>query len=70
MASRVPTACEAIPLDVLLASVPSLPRALLSRLTARMIDRMDELDGDTDLESDDNDCCAACNDDPGGVSIH
>jgi hypothetical protein len=44
MASRAP-AYDATPLDVLLASVPSLPRAILSRLTARMIDRMDELDG-------------------------
>lgn len=47
MASRAP-AYEPAPLDVLLASVPSLPRALLSRLTARMIDRMGELDGDID----------------------
>ena len=30
----------------LLAAIPSLPRAELSRLTERMIDRMDELDGD------------------------
>lgn len=70
MASRAPNACNAVPLDVLLASVPSLPRALLSRLTARMIERLDELDGDTDLEPDDTDCCAAGDDDPGGVSIH
>lgn len=68
MASRA-SAYEAAPLDVLLASVPSLPRALLSRLTARMIDRMDELDGDPDLERDE-DCCAAGDDDPGGMSIH
>jgi hypothetical protein len=48
MASRAP-AYDATPLDVLLASVPSLPRAILARLTARMIDRLEELDGDTDL---------------------
>ena len=52
MASRAPTADSATPLDVLLASVPSLPRALLSRLTARMIDRMDKLEGNTDLGPD------------------
>jgi hypothetical protein len=52
MASRA-SAYGATPLDVLLASVPSLPRALLSRLTARMIERMDELDGDPELEDDD-----------------
>ena len=34
----------------LLASIPSLPRAELSRLTERLIDRMDELDGDPDIE--------------------
>lgn len=53
MASRAP-AFTGTPLDVLLASVPSLPRAILSRLTARMIDRLDELDGDTDLEPTEN----------------
>ena len=34
----------------LFAVIPSLPRAELARLTERMIDRMDELDGDPDLE--------------------
>lgn len=32
------------------AAIPSLPRAELSRLTECMIDRMDEIDGDPDLE--------------------
>ena len=68
MASRAP-AFEAPPLDVLLASVPSLPRAILARLTTRMIERMDELDGDPELEGDE-DCCAAGDDDPAGVSVH
>ncbi len=35
---------------MLFAAIPSLPRAELSRLTERMIDRMDEIDGDPDLE--------------------
>jgi hypothetical protein len=34
----------------LLASIPSLPRAELSRIADRLIDRMDEIDGDPDLE--------------------
>jgi hypothetical protein len=34
----------------LFAAIPSLPRAELARLTTRMIDRMDEIDGDPDLE--------------------
>jgi hypothetical protein len=64
MASRAP-AYDATPLDVLLASVPSLPRAILARLTARMIERLDELDGDTDLEPE-TECGAAGNDMIGG----
>lgn len=60
MTSRAST-YDATPLDVLLASVPSLPRAILSRLTARMIERLDEPDGDTDLEPE-PDCCAAGDD--------
>jgi len=36
-----------------LAGIPSLPRAELARITERLIDRMDELDGDTDLEPED-----------------
>lgn len=44
-----------VPLDVLLATLPSLPRPVLSRLTARMIERLDELDGDPDFEEDNED---------------
>jgi hypothetical protein len=40
-----------VPLDVLLATQPSLPRPILSRLTARMIERLDEIDGDPDEEA-------------------
>ena len=36
--------------NALLALIPSLPRAALARITTRMIDRMDEIDGDPDLE--------------------
>lgn len=38
------------PVSVMLAAIPSLPRAELARLTMRMIDRMDVIDGDPDLE--------------------
>jgi hypothetical protein len=34
----------------LFAAIPVLPRAELARLTERMIDRMDQIDGDPDLE--------------------
>ena len=36
------------------AAIPSLPRPELARLTERMIDRMDEIDGDPDLEQEEN----------------
>lgn len=36
--------------NMLLARIPSLPRATLAHLTMLMIDRMDEIDGDSDLE--------------------
>ena len=39
-----------LPLNVALAIVPTLPRPILSRLVARAIERLDELDGDADLE--------------------
>ena len=44
-------------LPTLLSVIPSLPRPVLARLTARMIERLDELDGDPDLEDDDEDSC-------------
>ena len=34
----------------LFAAIPSLPRAELAGLTTRMIDRVDEIDGDADRE--------------------
>lgn len=45
MATRLEAAA---PLDRLFAVLPSLPRPLLARLTARLIERLDEIDGDPD----------------------
>jgi len=42
--------CDAASPAKLFAAIPSLPRSALSRLTQAMIDRMDEIDGDPDLE--------------------
>jgi hypothetical protein len=42
----------ALPLSAALEIIPSLPRQLLSRLVARAIERLDEMDGDTDIEPD------------------
>lgn len=39
-----------LPPDAVFALIPSLPRCELARLTDRMINRMDEIDGDPDLE--------------------
>ena len=48
-----------------LAVLAALPAPILADLTARLIDRLDALDGDADAEPDaDNDCCPAGDDDP------
>lgn len=41
---------DALPLEALLGAIPSLLRLILSRLTSRLIKRMDEIDGDPDCE--------------------
>lgn len=46
----VGTGSERLPADIALAIIPSLPRAQLEQLVQRLVDRMDEEDGDTDLE--------------------
>ena len=47
--------------EMMMAAIPSLPRVMLARLTARLIDRMDYLDGDCDIElnGDESDHTAA-----------
>ena len=45
---------RALPLDLLLAAIPSLPRAALNALVDQAIERMDEDDGDPDLEFEDD----------------
>jgi hypothetical protein len=54
MALRVlASAGGSAPLDQLLSTIPSLPRPLLDRLVARMIEHLDDLDGDADHEEPD-----------------
>ncbi len=43
-----------LPVDMLLATIPSLPRATLNHLVDRAIDRMDQDDGDPDDEEDED----------------
>jgi hypothetical protein len=56
-----------LPLSAVLASIPSYPRPVIERLCSRLIDHLDERDGDADLEPDDHaedDDPAECNGDP------
>ena len=43
-------AASSLPLDLILDTIPSLPRPLLARMVAKMIDRLDSMDGDADIE--------------------
>lgn len=53
MATRIEHADQ--PLDSLLAILPSMPRPVLARLTARLIEQMDLIDGDPDEQQSDGD---------------
>ncbi len=44
-----------LPIEAVLSAIPQLPRPALNRLVARMIDRLDDMDGDHDLEPDADD---------------
>lgn len=46
---------SALPLSVALALIPSLQRPMLARFVARAIERLNDLDGDPDLEDGDED---------------
>lgn len=41
---------HSLPADIALSLIPSLPRAHLEQLVQRLVDRLDEEDGDPDLE--------------------
>ncbi len=47
-----PGRAAVLPMDAMLAAIPQFPRPALNRLVGRMIDRLDEMDGDPDLEPD------------------
>jgi hypothetical protein len=57
MASHAPDfgRASALPLSTVLASIPSYPRPVIERLVVRLIEHLDEQDGDSDLEPD-NEC--------------
>jgi hypothetical protein len=59
---------SALPLSAVLGAIPSYPRSMIERLVARLIDHLDEQDGDPDLEPNgdefEEDDPAECNGDP------
>ena len=59
---------SALPLSAVLGAIPSYPRPLIQRLVSRLIDHLDEQDGDPDLEPTgdefEEDDPAECNGDP------
>lgn len=57
-----PGRAAVMPVDAVLATIPKLPRAAIDRLVARMIERLDETDGNLDAEPDDEDQCGAGDD--------
>ena len=55
VATQISGGASAHPLDAALAFLPSLPRPALARLVTRMIERLDQIDGDYELEEDNED---------------
>jgi hypothetical protein len=55
VATQISGGASALPFDAALAILPSLPRPVLSRLVTRMIERLDQIDGDDEREEDDED---------------
>lgn len=50
-----PGRAAVLPIEAALSAIPQLPRPALDRLVARMIDRLDDMDGDPDLKPDADD---------------
>lgn len=57
---------EALPLAAVLSAIPSYPRPVIERLVTRMIEHLDEQDGDSDLEPEPVECDGSP--EPEGVS--
>ena len=53
MASHAPDfgRASALPLSAVLGTIPSYPRPIIERLVARLIEHLDEQDGDSDSEA-------------------
>ncbi len=55
---------QALPLGLIGQAIPMLTRHELAAITERLLERLDEIDGDPELEDDNEDCCASHDDDP------
>ena len=53
---------SALPLSLIAQAIPMLTRHDLEALTERLIDHLDQIDGDTDVEDGDEDRCEAGDD--------
>jgi len=53
----------ALPLEAVLAAIPSYPRPVIERLVMRLIERLDEQDGDTDIEPNCDELDGNCSED-------
>lgn len=55
---RIGRGASRLPADLALSLIPSLPRPMLERLAQRIIDHLDDTDGDIDVEAngDEGDC--------------
>lgn len=49
---RIGRGASRLPADIALSMLPSLPRPVLERLAQSIIDRLDDMDGDPDIEPD------------------
>lgn len=57
-------------LPAALAVILSQPRPVIDALAARLIELLDQIDGDPDREDGDEDCCPSGDDDMHGDTMH
>lgn len=69
MASHAPNG-RTEPLSVALSVIPSLPRPLLARLVERAMERLDEIDGDPDVELNGDELDGTCAEDEAGAELY
>lgn len=68
--STNPGRASALPINLLAKAVPMLNRAELAALTEKLLERLDEIDGNPDVEDDNFDQCGAGDDGCAPVAMH